>query len=259
MRLLLSALTVSAALCCAGSALARPACAGAIEIPDGVFSRFEKNGLLILEDGRAIKLEGIRLPRGRQDRASASIAVAALARASELGRSAPLLFTAVPPKQDRYDRVRSQAFAGDVWIQRQLLREGLARVDIASDRSECAEELYAAEIEARARKAGLWSHSAYALRTMNNVGNASGTFQIVEGRVTNVSVRDGKAYVNFGADWKTDFTAVIAAPDLANFKKAGINPDSYTGRLVRVRGLVQSYNGPMIELAAPAQIEAIPE
>lgn len=238
---------------------AQPFCAGAVEISDGTFSRFEKNGLLILDDGRAIKLEGIRLPHASADHAPGWIAEKALARAAGLARSGALVFTAIAPKQDRYDRVRAQGFAGDVWLQEQLLSEGLARVDMASDRGECAEELYAAEIDARARRTGMWASSAYAVRTPANVGKSFDTFQIVEGRVTQATMRDGRAYLNFGSEWKTDFTATISIPDMENFRKAGIDPKSYVDRFVRVRGLVQSLNGPMMEIGGPAQIEVIPE
>ena len=73
---------------------------------------------------------------------------------------------------------------GDVWLQLELLRRGLARVQIAPDRDECAPDFYEAEQSARAAKLGLWASAAYAIRKPDNLANDIGSFQIVEGRVT---------------------------------------------------------------------------
>ena len=74
------------------------------------------------------------------------------------------------------------AFAG-TQVQLELLRQGLARVDISPDRGECYSELYAAEGEARAAHAGIWALPAYAIRTPDTLQNDVGTFQIVFGKV----------------------------------------------------------------------------
>ncbi len=86
-----------------------------------------------------------------------------------------------------------------------------------------------------------------------------GTFQIVEGRVTNASVRSGRAYINFGADWKTDFTASIAPEDMKAFRAVNLDPESFAGKLIRVRGVIEKMNGPEIELAGPASVELLPD
>ena len=43
------------------------------------------------------------------------------------------------------------------------------------------------------------------------------------------------------------------------FEAAGIDTLAYRGRRVRVRGWLESYNGPMIEATHPAQIEVLGE
>ena len=45
----------------------RPDCAGPTEISAATIVRVEKNGALILRDGRAAHLEGVRLPAGSID------------------------------------------------------------------------------------------------------------------------------------------------------------------------------------------------
>jgi micrococcal nuclease len=43
------------------------------------------------------------------------------------------------------------------------------------------------------------------------------------------------------------------------FAGAGLDPGEYQGKMVRVRGWIESRNGPHITLAQPEQIEVIAE
>src|ERR1700679_4344237 len=45
-----------------------PACAGPVEAASVQVVRVEKNGALILDDGRAVHVEGLLLPAGARDR-----------------------------------------------------------------------------------------------------------------------------------------------------------------------------------------------
>lgn len=240
-----------------GTAMALPSCAGPVEISDARLRQVEPDGSIVLVDGRRLHLEGVRLPSGALDRAPRAFGNQALTALAALLRSGPLTLTALSPKKDRYDRIRVQAFAGDEWVQGALLDRGLARVWIAPDRTECAPELFAAEARARAARAGLWSSPAYAIRNPSNLESDTGTFQIVEGKVLDASVRNGRVYLNFGADWRTDFTVTIDPVDRGNFRGSGVDPTSYVGQTVRVRGWVQSQNGPEIEVPNPQGIEVL--
>ncbi|MDE2184929.1 MAG: thermonuclease family protein [Alphaproteobacteria bacterium] len=250
----------AAVVVCSSSSWAEavPRCAGDVEIPDARIMRIEHNDVLVLTDGRALMLEGIRLPNAVQDRAPAAIGDQAFAALIALAKDQELVARAIYPKEDRYDRVRSQVFKSDgTWLQIELLRQGLARVDISPDRSECAAELFAAEAQARAARAGLWALPAYAVRTPDSVKGDIGTFQIVQGVVRSVDVRDQRTYLNFGIDWHSDFTVTIAPDDMKLFRQMGVDPRGYQGKLMRVRGLVQSINGPEMDLASPKQAEVL--
>jgi micrococcal nuclease len=133
------------------------------------------------------------------------------------------------------------------------------RVSLAPDRHECASELYAAEAAARAAKNGLWSFPAYAMRTPDTLAHDTGTFQVVEGKVLRADMKDGRAYLDFGPDWHTDFTVVVSPDDMKNFEAAGVDPRTYEGKTVRVRGWVQQLDGPEIEVAMPEAIEVVPD
>jgi endonuclease YncB( thermonuclease family) len=239
-----------------------PDCAGPVELGDASIMRVERtNDALVLRDGRAVHLEGIRLPHATQDHAPPAIAEQALQMLNGMARDHELVVTAIVPKEDRYDRVRGQVFNEDnpdPWLQRALLKSGMARVDIAPDRSECAAELYAAEGEARTAHLGLWALPAYAVRNPDGLAFDTGTFQIVQGTVLTADVKDGRAYIDFGPDWHTDFTVTIAPADMANFRGQAVDPRLYAGKTIRVRGIIQQFNGPEIEIANPEQIEVLP-
>jgi micrococcal nuclease len=252
------AVAVAAVFGFTGALAAAPPCAGEIEIGDAHIMRVEHNAVLVMTDGRALHLEGIRLPNAALDHAPQPIADQAFAELNTLAKGRELDAYAVWPKEDRYDRVRSQVFAPDgTWLQLDLLKKGLARVEIAPDRGECYRELYAAEADARKAGLGLWADPAYAFRTPESAGADIGTFQIVVGRVLSTAANDGRIYLNFGQDWRSDFTVTISPDDAKTFKRMGVDPLEYEGKMIRVRGIVQSLNGPEIEVGNPKQIELL--
>jgi nuclease-like protein len=182
---------------------------------------------------------------------------------STLTHARGVTLAVVPPKEDRYGRLRAQIFlddqSDDAWLQAAMLKRGLARVEIAPDRRECARDLMAIEAQARAARYGIWSNPAYAVRTPGNLWRDGGTFQIVEGKVLTATLKDGRAYLDFGPNFRTDFTVTISPADMKAFKTAGVDPRDYAGKSVRVRGWVENHNGPEIAVAVPEDIEVIPE
>jgi micrococcal nuclease len=234
----------------AANAAIIPDCAGRVEIAKAHIVRVEKNGALILSDGRAVTLEGIRLPQGAEP-----LTAQALAMLGQLAQQGPLTITATPPKEDRYDRIRAQAF-GTGWLQTAMLEQGLARVQIAPDRNECSPELYAAEAGARARRVGLWAQAGFVPRKPQEMKGTTGSFQVVEGWVTNVGSGAGRVFIDFSSDWSRGFSAVIAPEDRRAFRDYDL--DGLHAKHVRIRGLVQDFRGrPEIALSNPAQIEIL--
>jgi hypothetical protein len=161
---------------------------------------------------------------------------------------------------DRYGRILAQAYVepGATWVQGAMLDQGMARAYSFKDNRGCVAELLAHERAARAAGRGLWALKAYAVRMADTVGAAdAGHFVLVEGRVAGVSVFADKAYLNFGPNYRTDFTGVIGAPDLALFRAEGYDLKALRGQPVRVRGWLEMLNGPMIAISHPEQIEAL--
>jgi hypothetical protein len=249
---------ILAGVCLASPAMAQslPACAGGVEIAGAKIMRVEKNGALILTDGRAVTLEGIRLASA--DSGAPGIANDALNALRSLAMAHPLTLTAVAPKEDRYDRVRVQAF-GDRWIQLDLLRRGLARVEIAPDRNECAGEFYRAEKQARESRIELWANALFGIRKPDAVtASDQDSFQIVEGQVMNAASHDGRLSLDFSSDYRRGFSVLIAPEDHAAFRGTRPPVEDLEGHTIRVRGIVQTVNGkPQIAISNPAQIEFI--
>jgi micrococcal nuclease len=236
-----------------------PSCMPPVEITRVQAARVQDHGVLVLRDGRSIKLEGLLWPAGERDGAPAAIRRQATVALRQLVADRDLAVRARAPKRDRYDRLRAQVVLADgTWVQRAIVLQGLARVSPAPDRSECAAELYAAETEARTAQRGLWADPAYAVRTPDSLHwHDLGTFQIVEGAVQNVAVRGSRAYLNFGRNWRTDFTVTISPDDMKAFRASGVDPYSYAGKKLRVRGWIDRLNGYEIEAASPAEIEVL--
>jgi hypothetical protein len=259
-------LALCAIACCSAAHAAPlvPSCAGNVEAANVQAVRVERNGAVIFDDGRAVHPEGILLPAaGHADHAPDVLVSQALGVMSNLVHDKLVTITAIPPKEDRYGRIRAQIFlpdnATDPWLQVALLKRGLARVSLAPDHRECAAQLLAAEAVARSAKLGLWAYPAYAVRSPDNLARDVGTFQVVEGKVVSANLRDGHGYLDFGSDWHSDFTAVISQDDMENFRAASVDPRGFAGKTVRVRGWVEERDGPQIEVSAPESIEIVPD
>lgn len=233
-----------------------PDCAGEVIIAKTNIVRVDQDGTLVLKDGRTAVLQGIRLPGA--DRGAGPIAHQALQTLRQFAGSAPLVLTSTPPRRDRYGRLRVQAF-DHVWLQTILLEQGLARVEVTPDRDECAPDLYEAEAKARAASRGLWALPQYAVKPASSLSpDLAGSFQLVEGKVENVSVHDGRAFVDFNTDYRQGFSATVAPEDRKIFRKAGFALEDLAGRHVRLRGVIEEFGSrPEIALSNPYQIEIL--
>ncbi|HSR73118.1 MAG TPA: thermonuclease family protein, partial [Kiloniellales bacterium] len=216
---------------------------------------------LVLADGREIRLVGIqapKLPLGREGFVAWPLAEEARAALSGLALGKHVRLGYGGRRGDRHGRVLAHLFGPDgAWLQGTLLERGFARVYGFADNRALLPEMLARERAARAARRGIWRHAFYAVRNPAEAAGLLGRFELVEGRVVDAAVVRGRAYLNFGPDWRTDFTVVLDPPVRRLFESEGIDPLSYRGQRVRVRGWLESYNGPMIEATHPEQIEVL--
>ena len=245
-----------------GPALAAPVVlaalqpAGSAEVADIV-----DGDTLVLADGRQVRLVGIQAPKAALGRAGfepwplADEAGAALAELA-LGRSVSLGVGGAGT--DRHGRVLAQLYRDDgLWLQGELLARGLARVYSFADNRALVAEMLALERHARAAGRGIWADPWYRIRAPDELGGLLDSFQIVEGRVLDVAVVRNRGYLNFGDDWKTDFTVAIDPAALRRFAADEFDIESLAGLRIRVRGWIKSFNGPMIDATHPEQIEVL--
>jgi len=214
---------------------------------------------LLLDDGREVRLVGIqapKLPLGRKNFREWPLADRARSALEALTRGRAVSLHYGGRRVDRHGRYLAHLSLDDGrWVQRILLSQGLARVYSFPDNRSLIAEMLAAERAARAAGSGIWSNRFYAIRSPFELERDIGTFQLVEGRIVSAARVRGTTYLNFGADWRTDFTIVVRGQDLGVFDGAGIDLLALEGHSVRVRGWLDKRNGPVIAATHPEQIE----
>lgn len=253
-----------------GAALCLPPPAAACDLPaaeTATVASVADGETFTLTDGRTVRLLGIKAPsaplgwKGEDPWPFVAQAKTALERLAS-GATVELSFD--ERRQDRHGHLLAQVTTlwGDerVWLQDNLVARGFARVYSLSDTRACVAELLAREDEARRARRGLWRSWAYRVEGAGDVkrlGRLTHSYQLVEGQVHAVGEGRKLIYVNFAEDWRNDFTITIARKDLAAFEAAGLDLERLAGKRVRVRGVVEWWNGPMIAATHPEQIEVL--
>lgn len=219
-----------------------------------------------LDSGLEVRLVGIqapKLPLGRPNFPKWPLADEAKAALEQMSLRRRVVLWHGGARRDRHGRALAHLVTdrGD-WLQGRMLEAGLARVYTFEDNRARAREMLALEAAAREARRGVWAHPFYAVREAQELaqGNwraALDTFILVEGRVRRVAEVRGRAYLNFGDDWKTDFTVSVSPRDLELFRRADAPLAALEGARVRVRGWLVARNGPAIDATHPEQIERL--
>ena len=216
---------------------------------------------VLLASGKEVRLVGIQAPKLPLGRAGfktwplAEESRTALQALSD-GKAVSLHFGG--RREDRYKRYLAHLTLPDgTWIQGALLAAGMARVYSFKDNRKLIGEMLALEQTARRDRRGIWALPYYRIRNPAETWDDINSFQLVEGRVVDAARVRNVVYLNFGPDWRTDFTFRIDHRALRLFERAGIDPLSFTGRAVRGRGWVKAQNGPLIEITHPEQLEVL--
>ena len=234
----------------------------------GTAGRIIDGDSFVLSSGLSVRLAAIETPKPAlraQNRAAWPFA--AQARAGLLGlikdRQVALFYGG--EKRDRYKRAVAQIYTlspdgrPDLWVQQELVRLGLARVLTQANQAVDSEKLYAQEARARAAGRGIWSHPFYDIRgpEPNQLAQYVDSTQIVEGIILSTADVRGRIYLNFGVDYKTDFTVSVAKKHVKDFAKANVDLLGLEGARIRVRGWIELINGPSIWLDHPERLEIL--
>jgi hypothetical protein len=222
--------------------------------PDRLRSVTEQ-GEIVLDTGRFVRLQGLRLP---EDSGLREAAVAWLRR--QIGRPVGLA-SAIPP--DRWGRLPARPVLADsptcLDLAHGLLEAGLALVDPGLDEGS-VRDLMALESTARERGLGLWADDRYKALPVGQVDRLReriGHFALVEGRVRGIGERQQRTYLNFGLDWSSDFTIIIPKRSWNALAARGVTAATLKGRRIQARGILEEWQGPALTLTAPEMIEVL--
>lgn len=163
-------------------------------------------------------------------------------------------------RNNRYGHLLAHIQREDgVWAQGSLIASGYARVLMPPTNPEMAEELYTIEGQARKGKLGIWADPKWRILSAEESKSKMNSFQIIEGSIKKTAMRNNKIYLNFGDDWRTDFTVMIPQEHRVLFSRLGHSPLNWLHKKVRIRGWVQDFNGPLISAEHPLQFEFLDE
>jgi endonuclease YncB( thermonuclease family) len=214
-----------------------------------------------LGDGRQIRLAGIMAPKSADPGPREGVARLAAQAHAELDRlCAGQTATAYQEElgQDRHARLLAHLMLADGrWVGDAMIEAGLARVFTQPGLVTRARALLLAEAAARTARRAIWAFADYRIVPAHEAGRTVNRFQIVEGRVHDTSRSRDMLYVNFGTDWRSDFTIGLDRAALASFRRAGSHPERWHGRRVRVRGWVLWRNGPFVAATHAEQVELL--
>ncbi|MEM6902953.1 MAG: thermonuclease family protein [Pseudomonadota bacterium] len=225
-----------------------------VEIVDG--------DTVLLSTGQEIRLVGIQAPKIPLSRSNfwpwphGEEAKDAL---DSLIRNERVRFGYAGAKQDRHGRGLAHLVRTDgMWVQGWMLRHGHARVYSFPDNRRFVPEMMEIEQAARAAAVGLWALDFYAVRSAldQRIGPLN-YFQLVQGTVTQSTRVSNRWFINFGADYRQDFTANLRLDTVRRFRDALSYLTDLEGRSIRVRGWLYERNGPAIDVTHPEQIELL--
>jgi endonuclease YncB( thermonuclease family) len=208
---------------------------------------------LTLADGRKVRLSGMAAQAGADALARLTVRLRNLVEGQEvrLGVSAPA--TVAKPGAAAYAHI---VLKDGTWLQARLVEEGLAPVQFWPPDAGCALDLLALESAARARGRGLWAKGA-GIVAAAKADAAIGSFAVVEGVIASARTVRGRVYLNFGADYRTDFTIHVPPDAAKTIAASGLDLEALSGRRIRVRGWVTRRNGPSVTVVHRAQFEGL--
>ncbi len=214
---------------------------------------------LILADGTTIKLAGLLLPT-QQDCDRLKVVCSLVERLSHYLETTLLnqiiYISDTPQYFDRDDRLLAQIKNNEgTWVQKEILEQGLGRIITTTARPTDLTIMLPLENMARQSQKGLWRLKAFQILQTDNLNDKTDRFQIIEGTIKKTAEVRGTIYLNFGEDWRTDFTIKLEKNHRAAFANKGKDLLQTVGHKIRIRGWLFWENGPMISVYTPEQLE----
>mgnify|MGYP006271034061 CR=1 FL=1 len=223
------------------------------------------DGDTIVVEGQTVRLLGINTPEESRDNHPAEPGAAEATRTlkgiiAAGGSKNPTVRLAYDGnKTDRYDRLLAHVYLPDgTWLNRALLKAGVAHVYSFPDNRAHLRELLTAEADAREAGRGMWQHPDWQVLDSENLKPDAriGQFRLVRGTPLKAARVGERIYLNYGPDWRTDFTVEIPLEFIDLFEESGIDPlQDYPSHQLLVRGRLKPVNGVLVTVTHPEQIQ----
>jgi hypothetical protein len=250
-RLLLARSAVAGLLSLWSASAASSAC-GTTSLRDMVVTT-QEHGAIQLASGRTVILNDVRV--------AAEEPGAQTFLASHAGAAVEVRLSGGAP--DRWGREPAEILlspdAARLDLAHALVARGLAIVDSDAE-TLCDDTLLLREEQARRARRGLWREdAAQPLEAEDAAALLArlGSFTIVEGVVRNVGERGRRTFLDFGRSWDNAFTVIVPTRLWAKVQDAGMDAATLKGRRIRIRGIMQNWRGPAIELTTVEFIEKL--
>lgn len=151
--------------------------------------------------------------------------------------------------------VNARKAGSEETLQEALVARGAARVAPLTENTDLIVSLLELERTARENRFGLWRLNAYRIFDAGRAEGAVGGYHLIEGVVIRAAKTRSRFYLNFGRDYRTDFTAGAVSRLYRRWAKDGFDLETLEGARLRIRGFVEEINGPSVDLKHPKQIE----
>jgi endonuclease YncB( thermonuclease family) len=246
---------------------------------NGTVTHVSDGDTVRLNTGHSVRLLDINTPEiAHENRPAEPLANQAKTALATMVMHQPVQVQLGARVYDPYARVLGHVYlrngSRNAWVNGGLVRGGFAHVYTFPDNRVYGPELLQLEAKARAEKLGLWAlprwqvHGAETCCAEDDIGR----FVLVRGTVKAIAKVGNRTFLNFGPDWRTDFSVVIDDKNLKFFrpqkakgqkrrkdapKAAPFSLNDYLGQTVLVRGVTQPVNGILVRVTHPEQIQVI--
>ncbi len=214
---------------------------------------------LLLKEGEPLRFAAIRAPYppiGQQPGRWPPVQVLSR-RIEELAADGLILYPA--GRDDRYGNRMANLWSlkEKVWLAEALAGEGLAIMtpEVLFDPEDAP--VLAAERAARDKDLGIWSNPAHQVLCANDAYDGIDQLRVVQGRILEAALVSGNLYLNFGADWRRDFTLRLKAGRGARRTEQLLLAGDLQDHTIEVRGWIYYYGGPMIDLENLGQVTLV--
>lgn len=220
----------------------------------GTISAVSDNMILSVQDRTfTIALPYIYIPQ--------DIISTATSRLMEWTAGKAMAFHYISDKPDRYGSINASVTTIDDGkpLQEILLQNGLAVVYFLDYSAPHSATLFRYEESARRKNLGMWGNGYLKVISSSKIADDYSKylnrFIIVEGVAGKLHVSKKNTYINFGDNWQTDFT--VQLDNKTTRKLPDFSATALHNKRIRVRGWLESYNGPFMRILNPANIEVL--